>query len=287
MAVQKNSYTESNGGNGRDIFFPSASGEKGASAERTFRMFADEDEVVYREWSGEVMVNGNKTFRSCVVAQDNYFDNTSRARLAEIKDACAKAGKSDEETKELIKAEGIKWTKQVFATNVINRDTVMVQVLKGSYEPHVEDDAGNMVPKNKMGGKTIYAKLLNLIKTGARVQDPKNARKAITINDPSEFDIIMVTSGQNLGKKHDLHVGFVSPVEPELLDLPRYDIEGWAKGAGVWSNDALMELAEGADYYKTVEKYSIALYPTLRIVETPVAVTVSADTEDDDPLFAE
>lgn len=289
-ARQVSSYNEINGGKGSEIFFPSNSGEKGAAVERTFRMFADEDEVVYREWSGEVMVNGNKTFRSCVVAQDNYFDNVSRARLNEIKEAAAKANKSEEETKELIKAEGLKWTKQVFATNVINRETGQVQVLKGSYEPHIEDDAGNLIPKNKMGGKTIYSKLLSLIRTGARVQDPKNPRKAVVINDPSQFDIIIVTSGQNLGKKHDLHVGFVSEIEDTLLTLERRDLERWAKGyevegkmlpgTGVWPNEALEKLANGYDYYKLIEEYNIELYPPLRNAVAPKNAPVEIETDE-------
>lgn len=287
-AKQATTYTDQNGGSGKDIFFPSASGDKGASVERSFRMFADEDEVVYREWSGEVTVNGNKTFRSCVVAQDNFFDARSRARLAEIKEVAAKAGKSEEEIKELVKAENLKWTKQVFAVNVLNRDGNTVQVLKNTYEPHIEDEAGNLTPKNKMGGRTVYAKLMSLIKTGARGHDPKNPRKSVIVNDPSLFDIILVIAGQGLGKKYELHADIPTPIDPELLELPRYDIEGWAKGTGIWPNEALEKLSNGADYYKLVEEYKIALYPTLREtvqVETPVPVAVTEG--DDDPLFAE
>lgn len=291
-ARQVSNFSAENGGNGTVVFFPLASGDNGASIERTFRMLADEDEVVYREWAGEVTVNGQKTYRSCIVANDNYFDTLNRQKADEIKAEAAVAGKSDDELKELLKAAGLKWTKQVFAVNVINRDsdgkgTPLVQVLKSSYEPHKEDEAGNLVPAKSMGGKTFYAKLISLIRTGARVPDPKNPRRAITVNDPAEFDIIVTTSGKNLGKKHDLHVGFVSPVEEELLDLPRYQIEAWAKGTGTWPNVALERLAAGEDYYTLVKEFKIALYPELPKEETVAAPVKNAPVEvsEDDELF--
>lgn len=274
-------YTSENGGSGKDTFFPTASGKNGASMEYSFRMFGDEDETVYREWAGPVKAGGRDTFRSCIVRADNPFDAANREKLAEI-DA---QPVSDEQKKELKKAANLKWTKQVFSINVLNRDLNQVQVLKGSWEAHkVDENTGSLIPaRDSGGGRSLYGKLLSLVRTGAKVADPKQRGKALTINDPTQFDITLVCAGQGQqGKSYEFHVGLVTPLEDDAYTLDRWDIEGWVSGKGVWPNEALEKLAAGGDYYELVKEYGIQLYPEVKAMGAVAVDASGADTEDDE-----
>lgn len=285
-----NTENSTNGVSGKDIFFPSASGPNGSAMAYPFRVLPDlpdreENGVVAKEWRGNVNVNGQQVFRSCIVPNDNPWDEENRNIKAEI-DAL---DVSDSEKEELLKAKNLQWCKNIFFTNVLNRTTGTVQILKGSWEKHVwDEELERWVPVNKrFGGRTIYARFMDFVQTGIKIADPKNPRKAITLKDPTQFDIEFVCKGSGqFNKTYEFRGMFYSADDanlPELYTLPRYDIEEWAKDKGVWPVEALQELKAGGDYYKLVEKYNIALYPSLRATgqeETPVSVT-----SDDDELF--
>jgi hypothetical protein len=286
-------YTDENGGSGKSVFFPTASGEKGATVTHVFRLLPDtedreESEIVVTEWRGKVKVNGRDTWRSCLVRRDNPNDTAIWEQINEIKE---REGLSDEDKAELARDLRKGLAKRVFLINVFNPDIGAMQVFKGTWEDHVFDEvSGTNKPKNPNGGKSIYAKMLSKIQTGAHIQDPKNKLKRIVINDPAQFDMLFTISGEGLRKNYDFSPGAVSPLEPEVLQLPRYKLAEWAsEGVGIWPNEALSEVLAGADYYEVQKKYGVVLYPELEEVEEPVTVTADAAVDDDDgdPLFSD
>jgi hypothetical protein len=297
------SFVSENGGAGKDVFFPTASGKNGATAEYTMRFFPGEDEITYREWSfNDVMVNGQKAWRTCIVGSDNMFDRAATTKRNEVKAQLEADGLEGEALWEALKAAtkplNLKWSKPVFAINVYNQDDGKVQVFKASWEAHKrvdpngDDSPQNLVRVRQSGNPTLYAELISLLRNGAKFPDPSGKRgAAITLFDPAEFDIVLVCSGQGQqGKRYKLDKGFnLEPLSEEVLALPRWDIRDWVTRAGVWSDAALEDLLNGRDYYETAKTHKIELFPKkFDAVELPVAVTVSGDSEDDgDPLFDE
>lgn len=296
------SFVSENGGAGRDVFFPTASGKNGAAAEYTMRFFPGEEEIVYREWSfNDVMVNGQKSWRTCIVGPDNMFDRAATAKRNEIKAQLESDGLEGEALYDALRAAtkplNLKWSKPVFAINVYNQDDGKVQVFKASWEAHKridpngDDSPSNLVRVRQSGNPTLYAELISLLGRGAKFPDPSGKRgAAITLYDPSEFDIILVCSGQGQqGKRYKLSQGFnLDPLSAEVLALPRWDIETWVTQTGVWSDAALEDLLNGRDYYETAKAHKIELFPKKPdAVEAPVTVVVSSDDEEDDELFAE
>lgn len=300
-AAPVNNYAE-NGGNGKEIFFPTASGKDGATREYTMRFFPGEDEVQYREWSSnDIMVNGRKDFRSCVVSDNNMFDRAATAKRNEIKAKLEEEGLEGDALFEALRAAtkplNLKWTKQVFAINVWNQEEGKVQVFKASWEAHKRiDPNGDYSPQNltrvrQTGNPTLYAELISLLRPGAKFPDPSGKRgAAITLYDPSEFDIVLVCSGQGQqGKRYKLDKGFnLEPLTDEVLALPRWNLQEWVTKAGVWSDEALQDLVNGKDYYETAKRHGIALFPEKPEVTAPATATVDAvEDEEEDGIFAE
>lgn len=276
-------YEDQNGGSGKDKFFPTAAGEKGAAVTYTFRMLPDteereETEVLALEWRGKVKVNGRDTWRSCLVRRDNPNDTAIWEQINEIKE---REGLSDEDKAELTKELRRGLAKRIFLINVFNPELGAMQVFKGTWEDHVLDEvSGTLKPKNPNGGKSIYAKMLAAINTGAHIPDPKNKLKRIVIKDPAQFDMLFTVSGEGLRKNYAFSAGAVSDLPAEVLALPRYRIEEWVSdGVGIWPNEALSEILAGADYYEVQKKYGVVLYPELEEVQESVTVTDSSDDE--------
>ncbi len=301
-AINKNgaTTTTTDTTSNKSIFFPTASGNDGEPIEYTFRLFPDESneqEIVFKEYAGAVMVNGKSTFRSCIVDSDNIFDNASRVRKAEI-DAMEI---SAEAKKELYKE--LKWCSNRFAVNVVNKteslpdgtanpDFGKVQIFKGSWKRMKEktDEQVNKemdaAPKNDPGytvlpffvdDNVLYGKLLSVINT-VRVPSATN-KKGVTLRI-DQHDIILKCYGQGqFGKKYSVRGGYdQEPLSDEMLNQPRWNIEDWVTRSGIWSNEALEELKNGADYYETAKKYSIALWPEL-------SASVVVAVEEEEELF--
>ena len=276
-ATYKSNDTGDNAG--KDVFLPTASGPKGEALEYNFRLFEDEEEVVYKEWAGEVSIgNGRKSFRSCIVAYDNPFDAKSR----EIKEEIDAMDISAEMKKELYKERGVKWTSSKFAINVFARSANKVQVLKGGWNKMQTDpNTGDVI----VSGRSMYAGLLD-VRGKARVKDPSNPKRAIVL-EMHEHDITLTCKGQGqLGKNYSFSANTfdTDPLTLEQLEMPRYDLETWVTGNGVWPNAALERLVAGKSYYDLVNEFNIALYPSLReTVEVPVSA--GDIVEDDENLF--
>lgn len=285
-------YTETNGGDGREIFFPTASGPNGARVSRNFRILPDlhdreETEIVFREWrSNSIMVRGQKSFRSCIVRDDNPIDSEVWREVNEIK---ARNDIDDAAKKELCKEVFRRQTSRQFVINVYHvpdeeDGTGSIKVLKGSWEAHdLDDETGLLKPRNAVGGNTLYGKMIAAMQEGASIP---TGRKRLVEKDPTKFDLTFVTYGQGqFGKKNEIRPGMVYELDDEVPNLPRYNLTEWVEKA-TFPNEAILELLDGADYYEVVEKYGIQLYPRLDESTAPVETAVSS-AEDDDPLFAE
>lgn len=297
----KTNYTDSNGGSGRDIFFPTASGPNGTKVKYTFRIIPDtddrtEDEVLFREWkSDKIMVKGRPSLRSCIVAANNPIDTAMWEKIAEIdaREDLTKEAKS-ELKRPIFKTQ----TSKGFALNVYNCDTGTVQILKGSWEAlkRVMKDTGEdapdgvtdgtvMRPVNPKGGKTIYYKLIDAIQEGVTVTSKTQKNKRDQITDPSLFDIYFYAQGEGqLGKNYSITAGALADFDESVYDLPRWDVAGWVENKGIWPNEAILELLAGADYYDTAAKYEVQLFP--KHLEMPTKVTeTNSDDSGDDELF--
>lgn len=254
-------YTPSeNSGNQSDVFFPTGLPKGETSAEYSFRIFADEDEVIYREISGEFNIgNGRTGFRTCIVAYGNPYDQRSAEIKAEI-DAIENI--SDEARRTLYKERGVKWSSPKFAINVLNTAANKVQVLKGSWNKMKVDDFGNTI----IEGRSMYANLLS-IQGKARVRDPQTKKPVVL--EIHEHDIILTRTGTGLGTKYSFTPDVVNtdPLTQEQLDLPRFDLEGWVTKDGVWPNEAVQRLMDGESYYDLVKEFNIQLYPVHRQAE--------------------
>lgn len=296
--VKSNTYTDENGGNGKDVFVISKAGEKGAAANVTFHLFPDTDdreetEVIAKEIGLKVKVRGQEAYRSCLVRPDNPHDSAIWEQINTIK---ANEELSETDSKELQKKLRGGLSRYVFYLNVFvyNDDgTGKVQVLKGGWEEVREDDSGNLSfwrfgKPNEYGGKTEYGMLRKKLKAGAQVQDPKKPLKRTAITDPDQLTFTRTISGTGLGKSYEYTVG-LGELPDGAEDMPRYDLVTWAgdRGNGIWPNEAISELMNGADFYETREKYNVVLYPELEVLETVQAVSTPASDEEDDELFAE
>lgn len=297
--VQTASYTDENGGAGKDVFVVSKAGEKGTPVSVTFHMFPDTDtreetEVIAKEVGLKVKVRGQDSYRTCLVRSDNPHDTAIWEQINTIK---ANEELSETDSKELQKKLRGGLSRYVFFLNVFvynDNGTGKVQVLKGGWEEVREDDAGNLSfwrfgKLNEYGGKTEYGMLRKKMKAGAMVQDPKKPLKRTSITDPNQLTFTRTISGVGLGKSYEYTVG-LGELPDGAEDMPRYDLNAWAgdKGNGIWPNAAIEELMNGADFYETREKYGVVLYPELEKVETAQLVNALADSEeDDDELFSE
>lgn len=274
----------------RDVFVPSKSGDRGAQVDVPFFMFPDtperaENEEIVNKLVVETKVNGRDTFRSLFVRADNPHDKPIWDRMREIAE--------DEEIAEKDKVELRRelrntLSKRRFLLNVFSLEVGKAQVLDGSWEEMVRDEtSGQLAPKNgNGGGKSEYAKLHGAIATGVSVQDPKKPLKRTTITDPYAMMFTRTMRGEGKGKSFTYSVS-LGTIPPEALTLPRYDLEAFCKvghGGGIWPNDAVQELIDGGDYYAIVERYKIALYPTLIDMVDGASSTepvTSGDVEDD------
>lgn len=264
MAFGKSAIMPKTNGDGvrqSEKFFPSMEGEY------FFRLFPGETEVKFLERTLKVKVNGNDAWRSVILNYDNIFDNKNREQ-------------QDGMTQEERDASNFLWSSKRFAINVLDRTDNVVRILKGSWNRQTNvDSEGNLLA---VEGKSTHAKILRLNKAAVRT-DPTTGKVLRLPVD--EFDVRLVISGKGLAKEYSLYAGFdTDPLSPELLALPRYDLESWIAGA-VWSNDALEELVSGEDYYQLAVKYGIELYPKLRATEEIEELEEVATAVEDDDLF--
>lgn len=299
--VQAKTFTDSNGGSGKDVFVVSKAGDKGAEVSVMFHMFHDtpereETEVIAKEVGLKVKVRGQEDHRTCLVRNDNPHDAMIWEQVNELK---TREDLSEKDLKELRGELLKKLARYVFYINVYvyNEDgTGKVQVLKGSWEEVREDENGNLTfwrngKINEYGGKTEYGILRKKIKSGARLQDPKKPLKAIIVNDIKSLILTRSISGMKLAKRYEYTASGVSELSKDVLSLPRYDLAAWAgnSGTGIWPNEAILELMNGADFYETREKYGVVLYPEKPELEEVAedALTVTDSEEDEDSLFSE
>lgn len=212
-----------------------------------------EDEEVFQVWNFStfeggkgVMINGKATYRSVVVSQDNIFHLRNQEQSEGLE-------------KEEVKALKLKWAAKRFAMNVLFRGdenhSAGVRILQGSWNKQNVDSEGRIV---KVEGTSFYAELLNLngVVKDTTGKKPRDRRV-------DEFDIRMSARGLGTARRYKLNdTQNFDPLTPEELALPRYDLVNWIKDS-TWNNEALEELDNGEDFYKTAEKYGINLIPQL------------------------
>jgi hypothetical protein len=277
-ALQVFTPARSNGGDfadNKEVFFPSKSGANGAPNEYFFRIFPDEQVYTAKEWKGEVSLGkGNTSFRSCLIGYDNPWDNKAREIKAAV-DAELDTDMEWEEKSKAYKSAGVVWQKQSFFLNVLNRGNNKIQVLKGGYTSPRKDKMGNI----QWNDKSTFGKLM-LVKY--RIPDPSNKKRPLVL-EPDEIDTVLTCSGAGqFGKTYAFTAGSDNdPLSDDLLSLPRYDLETWVTGNGIWPNEALVRLVAGESYYDLVNEYKIALYPVLR----EAAVAAASVEEDEVGLF--
>lgn len=77
-------------------------------------------------------------------------------------------------------------------------------------------------------------------------------------------DIEIVTRGKGLNTNRAVYVGANrDPISPDVLSLPMYDIEAYAKP---FPTDAIKDLLKGMDYSEVIRAYNITAMP--RLLET-------------------